>query len=102
MYTRQDTARIPQHVKKYLFKYWLAFQTEPLRLVFVFSWNKAQELGNLRIHPRQGMRGRNRVQHTDLCSFSHGHHRRLAVAIFVHRQDESAFEGRAIESSGGV
>ena len=93
---------IAQHVKKHVLEDRLAFQAEPLGLVFVMMRKVAEQVCYLRIDPGQRVRKGNGAQHTDAGSFAHCHHAGMAVPFAIQGQDKGAIIGRQIESVGGV
>jgi hypothetical protein len=93
---------VAEHFQEDILKARLAFQTEPLGLVFFEMRHETNQIGDLRVNPSEGMGKWDAAQNPDTVAFPGGQHGRLTVSILIHRDNQCAIEGGKEKRTRGV
>src|ERR1700722_10775807 len=91
-----------EHFQEQIPKPRLAGERQPLGFVLVGARGETEQLGDLGVDPRQGVRKANRVQLANSAALAESSQSAAAIAQFIERKDQGAIERRGVESAGGV
>ena len=99
---RIQAARAANHAQKHFQVSGLRSEAQPLRLVFVLVRAVSEQLGHLRVDPRQGVWKRSRVYDANLGPIAEGDDAGLAASLLIEGEDKGAIKGRGVKRAGCV
>ena len=99
---RQFSRRAAQHFQKQSLERGIAFEAQPLRLVFIRVGREADQVRDLRKNPRRRMRKRNRFENAQAVALAERNRAGAPVALFIKCKHHSAIGIGRVESAGCV
>src|SRR6185437_60125 len=99
----EEQARLrAKHFEKYVEEIGLRRKAKPLRFVLMLVGPVADQFGDLRIDPREGIWEGHVLFDADLFAFADGEHSGAAISAFIAGENQCAIERRGVKRAGRV